>query len=215
VFLFPLITVEQLWAEKYAALHEAALAEEAERRAEDFIAVPRTVCGLELRVITPRDLLHLNLAGSPFVAGGEIDATHIAQFLWQMLDRQPRSWWGERKFFRHCAGLNYTESVAEIRKFIDRAFADSPRGGGGGGDDARPIGTSFVAPLIVRIATGIPSLTPDAIMDTPIPQLFQYRKILSAEAAARNGGKFRDASPADGLLSQCLDEANRLNAAPT
>ena len=209
--LSTLISVEQLWADKYAALHAAAEAEESERRAEDFLDVPRTVCGLELRALTPRDLLHLDYAQSPFIRGGEIGGEHVAQFLWQLVDPQPRGWWAERKFFRHCARLNYDDSVAAVRRYLDRTFADAPKGGGGG-DSGRPIGTSFVAPLIVRLAAGIPSLTPIAIMDTPIAQLFQYRKILAAEAAAKSGGKFRDPSSSDHLLGACLDECNRLNA---
>jgi len=204
-----LITVEQLWSDKYAALHAAAEAEEAARRAEDFLDVTRTLCGIEVRALTPRDLLHLDYAASPFIRGGEIGGEHIAQFLWQIAEPQPRRWWAERKFFRHCGDLDYAEAVAAVRAYLDRTFADSPRGGGGGG---KPIGTSFVAPLIVRIAAGIPSLTPPAIMDTAIAQLFQYQKILAIEEAQKAGGRVREYSPADGLLAECLDEANRLNA---
>jgi hypothetical protein len=200
------ISVQELWAAKYAPLAEAAEAEESQRRAEDFLDVPRTVCGLELRALTPRDLLHLDYAKNPFVAGGEIKDCHIPQFLWQLCDPQPRGWWAEKKFFRHVGQLVYAEAVAEIRRYMDRTFADAPRGSGG--EDGQPIGTSFVAPLIVRIAAGIPSLTPIAIMDTPIAQLFQFRKILALEA----GAKLSERGPAAGLLAKCLDEANRLNA---
>ena len=104
----------------------------------------------------------------------------------------------------------YAEAVAQIRRYLDRTFADAPMSGR---DEAggKPIGTSFVAPLIVRIAAGIPSLTPVAIMDTPIAQLFQFRKILAVEAGARAS----EHGAAAGLLAQCLDEANRINAAGT
>lgn len=204
-----MITVEQLWNDKYAALAETEMAGDAVRRAEDFIEVSRTVCGLELRQLTPRDLLLLDYAKSPFVAGGDIAPAHVAQFLWQMLERQP-GWWGERRFFRHCRALGYDTSIAEIKAYVDRHFADAPAAGG---SDGRPLGTSFVAPLIVRISAGIPSLTPAAIMDTPLPQLFQFRKVLDAEAASRSGRKLRDQSPVDRLLCECLAECNRLNAA--
>lgn len=210
-----MITVEELWTSKYAALAETEMAGEAERRAEDFIEVSRTVCGLELRQLTPRDLLLLDYAKSPFVSGGEIDPTQVTKFLWHMLDRQPAGWLSQRRFFRHCAGLPYEASIAAIQAYIARHFADAPGGGGGGGGSAennRPLGTSFVAPLIVRLATGIPSLTPPAIMDTPLPQLFQYRKILDAEAAARSGQRLREQSPVDRLLCECLAECNRINA---
>ncbi len=205
-----MISVEQLWQDKYAALHAAAEAEEGARRAEDFIDVSRTVCGLELRAMTPRDLLYLDYSGSPFIRGGEIGGEHAAQFLWQLSDPQPRGWWSEKRFFRHCAALNYDDSVAQIQKFLERTFADGPRRGGEPGE---PIGTSFVAPLIVRIAAGIPSLTPPAIMDTPLPQLFQYQKIIAIEDARRNRlPPPREASLGKQFLAQCLDEANRLNA---
>jgi hypothetical protein len=202
------ISVEQLWADKYAALHAAAEAEEAARRAEDFIDISRTVCGLELRAITPRDLLYLDYAGSPFIRGGEIKECHIPQFLWQLCEPQPRGWWAERRFYRHVGALIYDDSVAEIRRYLDRTFADAPSAGRDDGT-GRPIGTSFVAPLIVRIAAGIPSLTPVAIMDTPIAQLFQFRKILALESGAR----VRERGGAASFLAQCLDETNRINAA--
>lgn len=205
-----MVTFEQLWCEKYAALAEAAEAEAAARRAEDFIEVSRTVCGLELRQVTPRDLLLLDYAGSPFIRGGDIAPASIAQFLWQMLERQPQGWLSRRRFFRHCAALGYDDSVAQIKAYIDRHFADAPKGGGGA--PGQPIGTSFVAPLIVRIAAGIPSLTPPAIMDTPVSQLFQYQKILAIEEARKSGGKFREHTTVDCLAQECLAECNRLNA---
>lgn len=209
-----MISVEQLWADKYAALAEAAEAEDGSRRAEDFIEVARTVCGLELRQLTPRDLLYLDYAGNALIRGGEIKPTTLAQFLWQMLDQQPQGWWGERKFFKHCAALPFGQSITEIQAYLERTFADAPpvRSGAASGAEVSPIGTSFVAPLIVRIAAGIPSLTPPAIMDTPLPQLFQYRKILNLDAAAKAGEKLREPSPVSRFLAQCLDEANRLNA---
>lgn len=207
-----LITVEQLWAEKYAALQATAEADEASRRAEDFIDVPRTVCGLELRAITPRDLLLLDYAGSPFIRGGAIEDMHIPQFLWQLCTPQPRHWWQEKLFYWHVGDLNYDQAVAEIRAYLDRTFADAPAVPSSESSPSAPIGTSFVAPLIVRIASGIPALTPPMIMDTPLPQLFQYQKILAAEAAAKNGGKFREDTPAARLLRECLEEANQLNA---
>lgn len=204
-----MISFEQLWASKYAALAAAETAREDERRAEDFLDVTRTICGLEVRALTPRDLLHLDYAGSPFIRGGEIGGEHVAQFLWQIHEPSPRGWWSERMFFRHCARLDYDESVSQIRAYLARTFADAPKGGA----DGKPIGTSFVAPLIVRIAAGIPSLTPPAIMDTPVAQLFQYQKILALEEARKTGGKFSDPSPIERLLGECLDECNRLNAA--
>lgn len=206
-----LITVEQLWADKYAALHAAAEADEAARRAEDFIDITRTVCGLELRAITPRDLLYLDYAGSPFIRGGQIKDHHIPQFLWQLCEPQPRGWWQERKFYRHVGNLIYADAVAEIRRYLDRTFADSPSAGSSTSPESSPsspIGTSFVAPLIVRLASGIPSLTPVAIMDTPIAQLFQFRKILALEA----GGRLTERGNSATLLAQCLEEANQINA---
>jgi hypothetical protein len=204
------ITVEQLWSDKYAALHAAAEVEEEQRRAEDFLDVTRTLCGLEVRQLTPRDMLHLDYVGNPFVCGGEVTATAIAQFLWQICEPQPRGWWAERKFFRHCAALLAADAVADIRRYVARILADAPPKTQGLVE--KPIGTSFLAPLIVRVAAGIPSLTPAAVMDTPIPQLLQFQKVIASEEARRTGGKFRDRSASDRLLAECLDEANRLNA---
>jgi hypothetical protein len=205
-----MITVEQLWSDKYAALHATAQAEEDERRAEDFLDVTRTVCGLEVRPLTPRDLLQLDYVRNPFVCGGDVTATSITQFLWQVCEPQPRGWWAERKFFRHCAALFAAKAQAEIQRYLDRTLADAPPKSTGAPE--KPLGTSFVAPLIVRIAAGIPSMSPAAVMDTPLPQLFQLQKVLAMEGARKTGGKFRDRSTADRLLAECLEEANRLNS---
>ena len=205
-----MISVEQLWTDKYAALHASAVAEEEERRAEDFLEVTRTVCGLEVRPLTPRDLLHLDYIHSPFVCGGDVTATAIAQFLWQVSEPPPRGWWAERKFFRHCAALIASDAERDIRRFVERMLADAPPATRRSAE--KPIGVSFVAPLIVRIAAGIPSLTPAAVMDTPLPQLFQFQKVIAIEEARKSGGTVRDRSASDRLLAECLDEANRMNA---
>lgn len=213
-----MITFDQLWVDKYAALHAAAIAEEEERRAEDFLDVTRTVCGLELRPLTPRDLLHLDYVENPFVAGGEITAAAVAQFLWQMHAApppRPRFCFlsREKLFFRHCAALLFVDSVDDIQHYIDRTFADFPKARCGGAPAGQPVATSFLAPLIVKLAAGIPSLTPQAVMDTPMPQLFQFQMVIDAKDAIKEGRPIRDRSQSNRLYAECLDEVTRLNAA--
>lgn len=205
------IAFETLWSEKYAALHAAAEAEETDRRAEDFLDVSRTVCGLPLRAMTPRDWLTLGYVQSPFVVGGEIKAAHVPQFLCALHAEPPQGWLSNRRFFKHVAALPRVAAADEIHGYVARIFADGPRGGGGQG---RPLGTHFVAPLIVRIAAGIPGLTPAAVMDTPLPQLFQFQKVIAAEEAKRSGGKYREITAYDRLLADCMAEFNQINSQP-
>lgn len=202
------ITVEELWSAKYAAHLAAAEAGENERRAEDFLDLPRTVCGLPLRAMTPRDWLTLGYINNPFVIGGEIRSVHIPQFLCALHAEPPVGWLANRRFFRHVAALPFAQSESEIFGYVARIFADGPRGSG----DGKPIGTHFVAALIVRIAAGIPSLSPQEIMDTPLPQLFQFQKVLATDEARRRGAKFRDIGPLERLMGECLEECNRINA---
>lgn len=208
------ITFEFLWASKYGPLYAAYEAALGKRRAEDFIDLPRLVCGLPLRAMTPRDLLHLDYIESPFIRGGEIRAAHLPQFLYALHAAAPRWWWAEQAFFRHCAALDFEVALAEINVYCERIFADQEKAPEAAGGDAPPIGTHFLAPLIVRLASGLPSLTPAAIMDTPLPQLFQYEKILQAEERARDRkAKLKRPTALLRFRNDCLAEVNRLNAA--
>ena len=70
-------------APKYPrADYEAALASELEDRAFVFLGLQETICGVLCEPLTPRRVEWLRLAKSPFIVGGKVGPTEIAQFLW-------------------------------------------------------------------------------------------------------------------------------------
>lgn len=204
------MTAEELWATKYAARHAEERALDEARREQAFLDVPYLVAGEPLRGMTPRDLLMLNGAESPFVCATEMTSAHVALFFWVMHEDNNGSigWRANRRrnaLIRRLAPMGYDELVAAGRDYIEEIFMDAPQGGGGD-LNKRPLGTCFLAPLITGIAleTG---WSQREIMDTPLPRLFQYTKALRA----RNQGKdFVDSSPSDRLTGEFLAELNSL-----
>lgn len=204
------MTPEELWATKYAARFSQERALEESRREEAFLDLTQTVCGEELRMMTPQDFLILNGIESPFVCSLDIEPADIVIFLWHLnaLNDGSRSWFNERrrkKMIRRVAIRDFDKSIAECRTYIEKVFQDAPRARAAQGDKiSKPIGTCFLVPLIMRIAkeTG---WAKDAIMATPLPQLFQFVKHLNAEAL---GNDFVDFAPSDRITNEFLVDLN-------
>lgn len=199
---------QELWATKYARLWSEERAKEDARREQAFLDLPMTVCGEELRAMTPRDLLLLNGVESPFVCPFEPTAGDIALFLWVLhKDNKGADSWGERRargrMIRRVASRGFMQSVKECEGYVDEIFQDAPAGSVGQGE-RRPLGTCFIAPLVISIALETGWAQAD-IIGTPLPRLFQYSKAIRA----RNDGKdFVDTAPSDRLTGQFLNELN-------
>src|SRR5688500_13198570 len=90
---------EELWASKYAARFAEEKDREEARRAQTFLDLPATVCGEDIRIMTPMDLLILNGIRSPFVCGGDPRPGDIAVFLWFLNTQNDKSdtWKNERR----------------------------------------------------------------------------------------------------------------------
>lgn len=205
------MNAEELWATKYAARHAEERAREEARREQAFLDLPYLVAGEPLRAMTPRDLLLLNGAESPFVCATEMTAGHVAMFFWLMHrdNDGSESWRMRRKraaLIRRLKPRKYDDLVAAGMDYVAEIFMDAPQGSADSGS-RRPLGTCFLAPLVMNIAleTG---WAQDEILDTPLPRLFQYTKALRA----RNQGKeFVDSSPSDRLTGEFLAELQRRN----
>jgi len=202
---------QELWATKFARRHAEERAREEARREQAFLDIPCLVAGEPLRAMTPRDLLMLNGAESPFVCPGEVDAGDVALFFWVMHvdNHSPKSWGYSRRkaaLMKRLAPKPFLELVAALREYVDEMFQDSPPGAGGS-DERRPLGTCFLAPLVVSLAleTG---WSQDEILSTPLPRLFQYMKAIRAR---KEGKEFTDFAPSDRLTDEFLCE---LNGAP-
>ena len=201
---------EELWATKYAARFAEERAREESHREEAFLNVTMTVCGEELRMMTPQDFLILNGIESPFVCSRDIEATDVVLFLWHLNVKNDgsSSWFNRRRrrqMIKRIIGLQFGECIKQIQNYTDKAFQDAPRASEEKGERiSKPLGTCFLVPLIMRIAkeTG---WSKDEIMRTPMPQLFQFVKHLNAEALGKD---FVDFSPSDRVTNEFLVDLN-------
>lgn len=209
----------QLWAEKYLPRFHAQQARENEARDRAFLDLPYTVCGEPLRQLTARDLFILQGIENPFVCGGEIRPAHIAQLIWcQHTGNNPeqplRSEFRKGRMIARLRDRNYDESVDEVNAFIDAMTLDLGGGKRTEGNDRRPLLTCFLAPLLVMLCDGMKSAVDPAtglpLIESPLPRLLQYRKVIEARAAGRD---HKDYSPSDAMLVECCEEFNQLVAA--
>lgn len=200
---------EELWAQKYARRHAEELAREEARREQAFLDLPCMVADEPLRALTPYDLLLLNGAESPFVCPGDMTAEHVALFFWTLhIDNDRRDTWRNRRrqtaTIKRIAAKRYDDLVNGGRDYIEEMFLDSPRGTTGA--DRRPLGTCFLAPLVVNLALAT-GWSQAEIMSTPLPRLFQYFKAIRAK---NEGKEFVDSSPSDSITGEFLSELNAM-----
>ena len=209
------MTPEELWASKFAHRFAEERAREEARREQAFLDLPIIIGGEEVRAMTPRDLLLLNGAECPFVCGGADSPEQVALFIWALhVENDGSLGWRNRrrryKMIRRLAPQNYDELVRACNGYVDEIFQDAP-GGSGAGDspqERRPLGTCFLAPLVVNLAVET-GWSQHEILGTALPRLFQYQKAIRAR---EDGKKFIDSSPSDRLTSEFLEELNKQTA---
>lgn len=210
--------------ENYVQAWRAAQAEEAERRSEAFFDVARPVAGIPLRHLTARDMHVLDGFRSPFVCGDPAAATpeHIISVLWLLRYQVPGGLLG--RIFGHSLHRAYLrrrwrtpglreEDHAELIVWFNDVFADSgaPRRRGDG-QGRTTIGVHFLAGLLLDIACEAGAVDPSTglpLIESPLPRLFQYQKILRAK---REKGEFVDFNGADQIKSAALAAWNALPA---
>lgn len=207
------MTPEELWASKFAHRFAEERAREEARREQAFLDLPIIIGGEEVRAMTPNDLLLLNGAECPFVCGGQDSPEQVALFLWALhVDNDGSLGWFNRrrryKMIRRLAPQNYEELVRACNDYVEEMFQDAPGGGGESSKERRPLGTCFLAPLVVNLAVET-GWSQAEILGTPLPRLFQYQKAIRAR---EEGKKFIDSSPSDRLTSEFLDELNKQTA---
>jgi len=200
---------DELWATKYAARHAEERAREEARREQAFLNLPHIVAHEPLRAMTPMDLLMLNGVESPFVCPGEPEAGDVALFFWALhSENDGRDSWrnkrAKKRLLRRLAPLPFEQLVAACREYVDEVFQDAPIGTVGN-EERRPLGTCFLAPLVVSLATET-GWSQDEILNTPLPRLFQYKKAMRARA---DGKDFTDHAPSDRITAEFLCELTR------
>jgi hypothetical protein len=219
-----MVTFEQVWAAEFAPQVAAARRVQTERRTEAFLDITLTVCGEELRQMTPADLLHLDALENPYVCGAPLaDITPLdsAAFLWQLAalnDHTPSfaNLWRRSRFLRRIAATPADTQLTAILAYTGRIFADFP-----GSSESSPSPESsafapesktyFLAPLLVEVASDIGHLDPmsgQLLAHTPLPRLAQYQRTLRERTSPE-----KDYTELDSLRNRCMDRVNQLNAA--
>lgn len=207
------MTPEELWASKFAHRFAEERAREEARREQAFLDLPIIIGGEEVRAMTPNDLLLLNGAECPFVCGGQDSPEQVALFIWALhVDNDGSLGWFNRRrryrMIRRLAPQNYEGLVRACNDYVEEMFQDAPGGGGESSKERRPLGTCFLAPLVVNLAVET-GWSQHEILTTPLPRLFQYYKAIRAR---EQGKKFIDSSPSDRLTSEFLAELNKQSA---
>lgn len=213
---------DHLWATKYAPEIEAVARRETERRTDAFAdGVTLTVCGEEIRLMTPRDLLLLDGFENAFVCARVPEEKDIVQFLWDLnaTNDGTRSWRNRWRKGR-CAGRlavrdDFDADVSEIYGYLSRLWLDEPAGDaaameGQPREMRRPPTTYCLAPLMVNVAGTLGATDPMSgllLADTPIPRLLQYQRA----ALERKTGE-EDATSFDSFRSRCMEEVNQITA---
>jgi hypothetical protein len=208
-----MLTFEQFFAEHMAPLYAAEQARDAQHRDEAFVATTHTVCGVELRPMSPYELHLLQALENPFIVGGAITPESIAQYCALLAEPAPRGWWARRRFFRVLARQPYARAVAEIRAYQTRIFyasgattedSPSPNSDLPSPGASAPAPLSLIAPLItsVAMATG---WSESELMSMPLPKLFQYQRAIQQQQG--QGDTFY--APADRLISRALEQYTR------
>jgi hypothetical protein len=199
---------QELWATKYARLWSEERAKEDARREQAFLDLPIEVCGEPLRAMTPRDLLLLNGCESPFVCPAEPTAPDVALFLWALhIENDRADTWRTRRarkqMLLRIAPRNFEACVAACNDYVAEMFLDAPQGSVDR-SERRPLGTCFIAPLVINIALETGWSQSD-IVGTSLPRLFQYSKAIRAREAGKD---FTDFSPSDRFTDAFLCELN-------
>lgn len=208
-----------LWATKYLPAIADRVKLDSQRRAEAFADATVTVCGEELRLMTPRDLLMLDGFESPFVTYQRLPSPEdCAFFIWQMHARNTRAgiwnaWRRGRCYERIAVRPDLAEDVAEIEEYCARVFIDvPPPEAGNTGKERKPPSIYFLAAMLGDACAAIGPHDPMSgalLADTPIPRLIQYLR----NAERKSGNSDADLTEFDSQKSRCLSEVNEMIAA--
>lgn len=168
---------------------EAVRREDAARR-RAWVNPQHEICGISIRPLTLRTMEQLAELQNGFFLPWKFESdeefmAHCAQLVW-WLSAAPKpkagdGWWRRRYVVRAKEKLvrqlvrDPAALVAGVSGFLEEMFLDAVGGSSDGVRVAPIAGTpAFVADSIV--AAGYP-MTPEQVMDTPLPQLWQLQRV--------------------------------------
>jgi len=159
------------WQEMLAELR-VAIKRENDVRDASFLDLTTSICGVEIRQMTPRDMLILDGIGNPLMSNQYPSPAQLADFLWKLslefkLNAPFRRW----LFAMRVRKMNYFKAVQACWKYLEITFQDSPASSG---LQSTPY-ASWVAHLVVDL--GSPAEA-QKILNTPLRQLLQFRNVI-------------------------------------
>lgn len=143
-------------------------------RDASFLDITANICGVEIRQMTPRDLLILDGLGNPLMAGGLPSPAQLADFLWKLSPRYQEGNSVRRFLFaRSIRKLDYITAVRACWKYVEDTFQDSPASSG---VSSTPY-AGWCAYLVCNLSSN-PVEAEKVILNTPLKRLFQYLKVI-------------------------------------
>lgn len=215
---------QQIWTTEFAPKLVDRLRRESERQTEAFLDVALTLCGEEVRQMTPHDMLHLDALGNPFIAGSTDGVTlfDCAAFLWQLAVENTHTTsianlWRRHRLLRRVAALDLDKTAQAIGEYVDRMLMDTPadraaapKSGLLSDGLAKQPKCYFLTPLMVTLSAEMGHIDPmsgEILAHTPLPRLIQY----SRSIGERNGAD-KTYTDVDSLRNQCMARVNQILA---
>ena len=144
---------------------------------EAFAGIEEPICGIEVRPLTPRMYIDLDLVRNAFFAGGVPSIEDVCVFLWRISpDFHRDAVETKRRFTLRAAQIPYGEAVVQIHAYLNLAYSAAPEGSG----KRRPF-SSWPSVLVYRFAQSF-GWSEAQVFDTPYRRLFQYlNRIIEGE----------------------------------
>lgn len=154
-----------------------AIAQEDRLRSYVYSGAPYVVAGIEVPAMTLNHFNLLCMARNPFVVGGGISKSDACQLLW-VVCKDSLPWWRKlesvkSQINRFIKRLDLENVIEEVFEYHEEMFLDLM---GGGGSKSTPI-ASACSYYVHRIASEY-GWTRDQTMSTPLPELYQYLKLI-------------------------------------
>ncbi|HSV73459.1 MAG TPA: hypothetical protein VLH79_06845 [Chthonomonadales bacterium] len=218
--------IAALEAEYSGRMREAAAAATARRDAAHLDA-PYRVAGLPVRPMTLVDYLALIAAGNAYVTAQSAPTAereraafwslHLAQALWLLSPEfAPGAAAARDAFLVRLGALPQDRVSADWGDYLHEMFADAP---GSPTEETAdpppdPLGVSFAAHWVSALATQY-HWSRAEIRAVPLPELFQYLRLVAAAEAGRTGRPYVYLDRNQGrLAAEKLARINQLLAPP-
>ncbi len=127
---------------------------------------------LEVRPLTLRMFIQLCAVRSPFLVGGKVKPAHVLQVLWRISTDYSQTNHETRKIFVIAiSGLPFIATIRAIDRYLDRQLRDRPPTNAV--KSSKKMDTSYAA-MVIHILASEYGWGADAILDLPMPCIFQY-----------------------------------------